>query len=199
MNANGRVVLISLGALAAMIGLVVGSVPLYRMFCRVTGYGGATGVAATAPGATDRVVTVRFDASVAKDMPWRFQPSQREITVHLGEQVLATYTATNTGAEPLVGTATFNVTPDKAGRYFDKIACFCFTEQRLEPGQTVEMPVTFFVDPALADDPYANEVRTITLSYTFFRKDAAERHPAPAAPTRPTRQRQAATATQGPS
>lgn len=197
MNANARVVLLSLGALAAMVGLVVGSVPLYRMFCKVTGYGGATGVAATAPGATGRVVTVRFDASVAKDMPWRFQPAQREMKVHLGEQVLAHYTATNTGTEPLVGTATFNVTPDKAGRYFDKIACFCFTEQRLEPGQTVDMPVTFFVDPALADDPNANEVTTITLSYTFFRKEAAGNGRAPFAPSRPARQRQAATATQG--
>lgn len=197
MTRNGRVVLLSLGALAAMVGLVVASVPLYRLFCKVTGYGGATQVAAAAPGATGRVVTVRFDASVAKDMPWRFQPSQREMRVHLGEQVLATYTATNTGAVPLVGTATFNVTPDKAGRYFDKIACFCFTEQRLEPGQTVEMPVTFFVDPALADDPNASEVTTITLSYTFFRKEAADSRRAPVVPPRPARQRQAATATPG--
>lgn len=172
MNGNGRVVMLSLAAVSVMVGLVVGSVPLYRMFCRVTGYGGATQVAVTAPGATTRVVTVRFDASVAKGMPWRFQPTQREMRVHLGEQVLATYRATNTGTEPVVGTATFNVTPDKAGRYFDKIACFCFSEQRLEPGQTVDMPVTFFVDPALADDPTADEVRTITLSYTFFRKEA---------------------------
>ncbi|MGE5516597.1 MAG: cytochrome c oxidase assembly protein [Bacteroidota bacterium] len=171
MSGNGRVVMLSLAALAVMVGLVSASVPLYRLFCKLTGAGGLTQVAAAAPGATDRVVTVRFDASVAKGMPWRFQPTQREMQVHLGEQVLATYHATNTGAEPVVGTATFNVTPDKAGRYFDKIACFCFSEQRLEPGQTVDMPVTFFVDPALADDPNANEVRTITLSYTFFRKE----------------------------
>ncbi|MGE5475972.1 MAG: cytochrome c oxidase assembly protein [Bacteroidales bacterium] len=171
MSGNSRVVMLSLAASAVMVGLVSASVPLYRLFCKVTGAGGLTRVAAAAPGATDRVVTVRFDASVAKGMPWRFQPTQREMRVHLGEQVLATYRATNTGAEPVVGTATFNVTPDKAGRYFDKIACFCFSEQRLEPGQTVDMPVTFFVDPALADDPTANEVRTITLSYTFFRKE----------------------------
>lgn len=173
MGANARVVLLSLVALAAMVGLVVGSVPLYRLFCKVTGYGGATQVAAAAPGATGHVVTVRFDASVAKGLPWRFTPEKRQMQVRLGEQVLAFYTATNTGSEPVVGTATFNVTPDKAGRYFDKIACFCFSEQRLEPGETVEMPVTFFVDPALADDPLASEVQTITLSYTFFRKEAS--------------------------
>ncbi|MBC7950413.1 MAG: cytochrome c oxidase assembly protein [Rhodospirillaceae bacterium] len=166
-----NVVLVSLAALAAMIGLVVLSVPLYQMFCRVTGYGGTTRIAIAAPGAvTGRPITVRFDSSVAKDLPWRFQPNQREIKAHLGEQMLATYTATNTGTTPIIGTATFNVTPDKAGRYFNKIACFCFTEQRLEPGQSVDMPVTFFVDPSIADDPYANEVTTITLSYTFFKK-----------------------------
>ncbi|HLO76042.1 MAG TPA: cytochrome c oxidase assembly protein [Magnetospirillum sp.] len=183
---NRRVVLFSLAALAAMVGLVVASVPLYRLFCKVTGYGGATRVSAAAPGAVDRVVTVRFDGSVSKNLPWRFRPDQREMTVHLGEQALATFSATNTGNTPIVGTATFNVTPDKAGRYFNKIACFCFTEQRLEPGETVDMPVTFFVDPALADDPYANEVTTITLSYTFFRKQAAQ-------------SRQAATVSRGPS
>lgn len=168
---NRMVVLVSLGALTAMVGLTAASVPLYQMFCRLTGTGGTTRTATAAPGAVAaHPITVRFDASVAKDMPWRFKPGQGQIKTHLGEQVLATYTATNTGTEPIVGTATFNVTPDKAGRYFNKIACFCFTEQRLEPGQSVDMPVTFFVDPALADDPYANEVATITLSYTFFRK-----------------------------
>lgn len=175
-RSNRTVVLLSLAALAAMIGLVALSVPLYQMFCRVTGYGGTPRSGAVAPGpVAGRPVTVRFDSSVAKDLPWRFQPTQREIKAHLGEQVLATYTATNTGPDPIIGTATFNVTPDKAGRYFNKIACFCFTEQRLEPGQSIDMPVTFFVDPAMADDPYANEVTTITLSYTFFRKPAPER------------------------
>jgi cytochrome c oxidase assembly protein subunit 11 len=185
---NRTVLLASLAALVAMIGLVAASVPLYRLYCKVTGAGGTTRTAVAAPGADARPVTVRFDASVAKGLPWRFKPAQSEIRTHLGEQVLATYTATNTGPEAIIGTATFNVTPDKAGRYFNKIACFCFAEQRLEPGQTVEMPVTFFVDPALADDPYANEVATITLSYTFFRKPD------------PARQRQATTSErQGPS
>jgi cytochrome c oxidase assembly protein subunit 11 len=190
MDARGRnrtVLLISVAALAAMIGLVAASVPLYRLYCKVTGAGGATRTAAAAPTATGRAITVRFDSSVAKGLPWRFEPDQREIHTHLGQEVLATFSATNTSSEAIVGTATFNVTPDKAGRYFNKIACFCFTEQRLEPGQTVDMPVTFFVDPAIADDPYASDVTTITLSYTFFRKPD------------PARQKQATTATQGPS
>lgn len=187
-RSHRTVVLLSLTALAAMIGLVVLSVPLYQMFCRVTGYGGTTRTANAAPGAVaGRPITIRFDSSVAKDLPWQFQPGQREIKAHLGEQMLAHYTATNTGSTPIIGTATFNVTPDKAGRYFNKIACFCFTEQRLEPGQSVDMPVTFFVDPAIADDPYASEVTTITLSYTFFRKVA------------PQREREATDERQGPS
>lgn len=174
MNRNRIVVFASLAALLGMVGLVAASVPLYRLFCKVTGYGGTTRVAEAAPGAVlGREITVRFDASVAKGMPWRFEPQQREMRVRLGEQVLATYSATNLSDRPIVGTATFNVTPDKAGQYFNKIECFCFTEQRLEPGQTVDMPVTFFIDPVLADDPLANEVTTITLSYTFFDKTPA--------------------------
>lgn len=165
--------LLTVGALLAVItgmgGLVVASVPLYQLFCRVTGYGGATGVAAAAPGAASgRVVVVRFDASTAKGLGWRFQPAQRQVAARLGEDVLAFYTATNLSDHPVTGTATFNVTPAKVGRYFNKIECFCFTEQRLEPGQTVDMPVSFFVDPALAEDEHADEVTTITLSYTFF-------------------------------
>jgi Cytochrome oxidase assembly factor len=167
---NRLVVTVSLAALLGMVGLVAASVPLYRLYCQITGYGGTTRVAESAPAATGRPVTVRFDSSVSKGLPWRFTPHQREIRTRLGEQVLAVYSATNTGDRPVVGTATFNVTPDKVGKYFNKIECFCFTEQRLEPGQTVDMPVTFFVDPALAEDATANEVVTITLSYTFFRK-----------------------------
>lgn len=170
---NRMVVLASLAALLGMVGLVAASVPLYQLFCKVTGYGGTTRIAQAAPDTPlGRAITVRFDASVAKGMPWHFAPHQREMRVRLGEQVLATYTATNTSDKPVVGTATFNVTPDKVGRYFNKIECFCFTEQRLEPGQTVDMPVTFFIDPALAEDDLANEVATITLSYTFFNKAA---------------------------
>lgn len=161
-------VLVSVAVVAAMVGLVAASVPLYDLFCRVTGYGGTTRVADHAVQPNGRMITVRFDASLAKGLAWRFQPGQRRVDTHLGEQVLAFYTATNLSDQPLVGTATFNVTPAKAGRYFNKVQCFCFSEQRLEPGQSVEMPVTFFVDPALAEDATTAEVTTITLSYTFF-------------------------------
>lgn len=184
---NLIVVLGALAGVAAMSGLVVASVPLYRMFCRVTGYGGATMVAA-GPSAiqSERMITVRFDTSVAKDMPWTFQPAQRAIKAHLGEDVLAIFTASNPTDQPIIGTATFNVTPEKAGQYFNKIQCFCFTEQRLEPGQSVHMPVTFFVDPKLASDRHTSEITTITLSYTFFRvAKAAEGRRAPAAPPTP--------------
>lgn len=165
---NAPVVLTSLAAVAAMVGLVAASVPLYDLFCRVTGYGGTTKVADHAATPTNRPITVRFDASKAKDLPWRFRPAQNKVETHLGEQVLVFYTATNTSDRAVVGTATFNVTPAKAGQYFNKVQCFCFTEQRLEPGQSVEMPVTFFVDPGLALDETTNEVTTITLSYTFY-------------------------------
>ncbi len=168
---DAATVLALLLVIAAMGGLVAASVPLYQLFCRVTGYGGTTQVQAAAPGAVTRTVTVRFDASTAKGLDWRFRPAQREVTLRLGEDALAFYTATNASDHPITGTATFNVTPAKAGQYFNKIECFCFTEQRLEPGQTVEMPVTFFVDPALAEDENTAEVTTITLSYTFFEAD----------------------------
>lgn len=168
---NGLVVLGSLAAIAFMVGLVAASVPLYQMFCRVTGYGGATKVAAgPSPTVSERTITVRFDTSLAKDMPWRFKPAQKQITARLGEDVLAIFTASNPTDQPIVGTATFNVTPEKAGRYFNKIQCFCFTEQRLEPGQSVDMPVSFFVDPELGRDEHTSEITTITLSYTFFRQ-----------------------------
>jgi cytochrome c oxidase assembly protein subunit 11 len=159
---------------AGMFLLAFAAVPLYRAFCRVAGIGGTTQVAAAAPArASDRTIAVRFDANVVRGLPWRFEPAQREMRVHLGEQSLAVYRATNDSDEPVVGTATFNVTPAKAGRYFDKIQCFCFAEQRIEPGQSVDLPVSFFVDPAIAADPNTFEIGTITLSYTFFRKPGA--------------------------
>lgn len=170
---KGATVGLALLGVVAMSGLVAASVPIYRLYCKLTGYGGTPRITAAAaamePG---RPITVRFDASVAKSMPWRFTPDQRQITVRLGEDAIAFFTATNTSSEPITGQATFNVTPDKTGRYFDKVQCFCFTEQRLEPGQTVHMPVTFHVDPKLAEDPHTSEVGTITLSYTFFRRES---------------------------
>ena len=158
------------GIVALMIGLVSVSVPLYRWFCEVTGYGGTTQRADTATGrVTDRIITVRLSADVAPGLPWRFQPEEREVKVRLGEERLVFFSAENLTDEPIVGHATFNVTPVKAARYFNKIQCFCFDEERLGARQKVDMPVDFFVDPALAEDPETRDVNTVTLSYTFFR------------------------------
>lgn len=152
-----------------MVGMSYAAVPLYRLFCQVTGYGGTTQVAEQASTEVgERVVRVRFDAGIAGTMPWRFRPAQREIEVRVGEEHLAFYEAVNPTARPVAGNATYNVTPLKAGQYFNKIACFCFTEQVLAPGQRVDMPVSFFVDPAISEDPNMDDVTTITLSYTFF-------------------------------
>ncbi|NYZ13387.1 cytochrome c oxidase assembly protein [Azospirillum sp. RWY-5-1] len=155
---------------AGMTGLAFASVPLYDLFCKVTGFGGTTQRADAAPAqAIGRTVAVRFNADVNGQLPWSFRPVDREITVALGEQQLTSYRAANRAGQAMVGTATFNVTPDKAGKYFNKIQCFCFNEQILEPGREVDMPVLFFVDPAMAKDPDMDDVTTITLSYTFFR------------------------------
>ena len=173
---RNRAMLIGLLGLAfGMVGLAYASVPLYTLFCQVTGYGGTTQRADAAPGVVlDRTVTVRFNADVNGALGWSFRPNQREITVKLGETQIASYRAESRASTPTVGTAVFNVTPQKAGAYFNKIECFCFTEQVLEPGQTIDMPVAFFVDPALAEDPNLEDVKTITLSYTFFRAKEAE-------------------------
>ena len=171
-----------------MVGLTAASVPLYRLFCQVTGYGGTTQVAAdTERNVSEQIVRVRFDSSIGDDLPWNFQPVEREIDVRIGEDNLAFYRAINRADQPIVGTATFNVTPHRAGPYFSKIDCFCFTEQALGPGQSVDMPVSFFVDPAILDDVDTQDLKTITLSYTFFMledetkalvDDSAERRPA---------------------
>ncbi len=167
---NGTVGLVLLGMVAGMTGLSFAAVPLYDLFCRVTGYGGTTQRAEAAPAETgEKMVTIRFDANVNPKLPWRFRPEQREVTLKVGEQGLAFYTARNMAARPVMGVSTFNVTPAKVGRYFNKVQCFCFIEQTLAPGESVEMPVAFFVDPAIADDPATRDVKTITLSYTFFR------------------------------
>jgi cytochrome c oxidase assembly protein subunit 11 len=152
-----------------MVGLAYASVPLYRIFCQVTGYGGTTMAAdAGSDVVLDRTVTIRFDANTARDMPWQFQAQQRRMTLKIGETGLAFYRASNPTAKAVTGTATFNVTPPQAGAYFNKIECFCFTEQTLEPGASADMPVSFFVDPAIVDDPELAGIGTITLSYTFF-------------------------------
>lgn len=171
-KSNGRLALVLTGAVVGMVGLSFAAVPLYRVFCQVTGFGGTPQIAESASEQVlQRKVTVRFNADTDRNLPWRFKPVQRSVELHVGEQGLAHYEARNNGKTAIVGTATFNVTPLKAGQYFNKIACFCFTEQRLEPGETVDMPVTFFVDPRLNDDPSMADVTTITLSYTFYRSD----------------------------
>jgi cytochrome c oxidase assembly protein subunit 11 len=152
-----------------MLGLTAAAVPLYRLFCQATGYGGTTQRAEAAPEqGLERTITVRFNADVDPDLPWSFAPEQRQVEVRIGEQSLAFYRARNRSDHAVVGQATYNVTPFKAGPYFSKIACFCFEEQVLQPGQEVDMPVSFYVDPAILDDRNTRDVHTITLSYTFF-------------------------------
>jgi cytochrome c oxidase assembly protein subunit 11 len=153
----------------AMLGLAYAAVPLYRMFCAATGFAGTTQrVAAASDTILDRVVRIRFDANVGGGLAWSFEPVERTVDVRIGENTLVFYRATNQSGQALAGSATFNVTPEVAGLYFNKLACFCFTEQRLEPGQSVEMPVSFYIDPAIVKDGDAGRVSEITLSYTFY-------------------------------
>ncbi|WP_372730902.1 cytochrome c oxidase assembly protein [Novosphingobium sp.] len=168
---NRRVGLLAAGGAVAMLGLGYASVPLYRLFCQVTGYGGTTqradALTASAIKVAGKVVTVRFDANVAKTLPWEFKPEQIKQDLKLGERKIATYRARNLTGRTITGTAMFNVSPEQAGKYFNKIQCFCFTEQKLLPGQDVRMPVIYYVDPAILDDPAARNIEEITLSYTF--------------------------------
>lgn len=171
-NANLRVVAICVALLGVMGGAAWASVPLYRIFCQVTGYGGTTRVAtASAHNAIDRSITVRFDANVAPGLHWKFVPLQRSLTVKLGENAQANFVAENLGDKPITASATFNVTPQQTGSYFNKIQCFCFTETTLKPGEKLEMPVLFFVDPDIVNSEESAGVNTITLSYTFFPVD----------------------------
>lgn len=155
---------------AAMVGMSYAAVPLYDWFCRTTGFGGRTQVATAAPqgGPVGRSITVRFDANVAGGLPWRFEPEQNSVRVRLGEVVTVNYVATNLAARETLGQAAYNVAPATTGIHFQKINCFCFTEQRLGPGEKREMPVVFYVDPALAEDAELNDLNSITLSYSFY-------------------------------
>ncbi len=176
LDRNTKTALFGVGIIVAMVGLTAASVPLYDLFCRVTGYGGTTQMAERAPDqVSDHAIQVRFNADVDGRLPWSFQPLERRIDVQVGANELAFYRAENRGDVPVVGTAVYNVTPFEAGRYFAKIACFCFEEQVLAPGESIEMPVSFFVDPAILDDPALANLSTITLSYTFFKAEAATR------------------------
>ncbi len=166
---NRRILLSCLGIVAGMTALSFAAVPLYDLFCRVTGYGGTTQQAAETTGEiVDRVIRIRFDASVNSGLQWEFQPVQRELSTRIGDSAMAFYRARNVADTPIVGAAAFNVTPLKVGKYFNKIECFCFTEQKLEPGKSIDMPVTFFVDPEIVNDRNLDDVKLITLSYTFF-------------------------------
>jgi cytochrome c oxidase assembly protein subunit 11 len=171
-----RTAWICAGVVASMLGLAYASVPLYRLFCQLTGFDG-TPVRATSipthPG--EHQLAVRFNAETSRGMPWIFRPVQREVTVKVGEPTLIAYRAHNPTSRIITGTASFNVTPEYAAKYFAKVQCFCFTEQTLAPNQTVDMPVSFYVDPAIVDDPDGVHLPAITLSYTFFAVDAAEK------------------------
>ena len=157
------------GVAVFMVGMAFAAVPLYDWFCRVTGYGGTTQVEAEAPDVIlDRTVKIRFDASTTAGMPWQFKPVQTQAEIRIGESGLAFYEAYNPTARPVTGTASFNVTPFSAGPYFVKIECFCFTEQTLQPGERITMPVSYYVDPEIVEDGEASRIHTITLSYTFF-------------------------------
>lgn len=172
---NRRVGLAVLGLVLAMLGLAFASAPLYTLFCRVTGYGGTTQTAEALPDRVlDRRVTVRFDSNVSPTLDWDFTPEIRHVSVRLGEKGVIAYHARNKADHAVTGTAVYNVTPPKAGPYFHKIQCFCFGEQVLEPGADVSMPVLFFVDPAMNDDPNLADVTEITLSYTFFKAETSE-------------------------
>jgi cytochrome c oxidase assembly protein subunit 11 len=157
------------GLVAVMVGLSFAAVPLYRLYCQATGYGGVPQRAEQAPGEVlDRTITIRFDGNVAPGLPWSFAPVQQTMDVKIGETALAFFKATNNAATPITGRAAFNVAPDLAGRYFTKIQCFCFTEQTLAAGASVEMPVTFYVEPKIVEDEDTKNMSEITLSYTFY-------------------------------
>jgi cytochrome c oxidase assembly protein subunit 11 len=166
---NNTVVVSCLAVVIGMTGLSYAAVPLYDLFCRATGYGGTPQRADAAPSTVnDRVITVRFDTNTDRALPWLFQPEQRSVQVKVGENRLVFFRAVNNSDRSIVGHATFNVVPDRAGRYFSKIQCFCFTEQRLDPGQSVDMPVSFFIAPAILTDRDGDSIQEITLSYTFY-------------------------------
>jgi len=169
MDRNNRILLSCLVGVSGMLGLTFWSAELYDLFCRVTGFGGTTQVAEYAPDEVlERTMKTQFDSNVAPGVPITFRPLQRSQTARIGEPSLAFYEVTNTSKNPVTIVASYNVAPAKMGAYFAKVQCFCFEDQRLEPGQTMRMPVAYFVTPAVADDPNNDEVKTVTLSYTFY-------------------------------
>ena len=170
---NLKVLVTVLTAVFIMIGVSFASVPLYNLFCRVTGFGGTTQVAQDLPDhVLDRTVTVKLNSDTASNLPWQFEPDMREIDLQIGQKGFVSFHAENKTDVPITGTALYNVVPTKAGKYFHKVQCFCFGEQLLEPKQRVAMPVMFYVSPDIADDPNMDDVKTITLSYTFFKAES---------------------------
>lgn len=172
---NARVLAAILGIPVVMTGVAFASVPLYDLFCRVTGFGGTTQVSAGTTGEVlDRTMEVRFVTNTGRGMPWEFGAEMREMEVQVGEPGLVFYNVANTADRPTAGVAVYNVSPPKAGIYFNKVQCFCFEEQILNPGETAEFPVYFFLDPALADDPNMDDVTVVTLSYTYYESQSDE-------------------------
>lgn len=172
---NAKVVTICLGVTFGMLGMAYAAVPLYELFCQVTGYAGTTQRAEDTTGTVlERTIKVRFDANVSNELDWEFEPQTREVVLKIGEKSQVSYVAKNVSQFDSFGTATFNVSPGAAGIYFNKIECFCFTEQKLTPGESIDMPVVFFVDPDIVNDPLLKDTPTITLSYTFFPDEDAE-------------------------
>ncbi|GGB07952.1 cytochrome c oxidase assembly protein CtaG [Brucella endophytica] len=168
-RSNRKVAIACVALFSSMVGLAYASVPLYRLFCQVTGYGGTTQrVEQMSDVILDRTINVRFDANTSGSLPWNFKPKERQVTLRIGETKQISYEGRNVAGQPTSGRATFNVTPERAGAYFNKVQCFCFTDTTLQPGEDMDMPVVFFVDPDIVNDPDLKDIRTITLSYTFF-------------------------------
>ena len=174
---NSRIVVMCIAMVLGMGGLAYASVPLYQLFCQVTGYGGTTqqvdAQAADGVSIIDRDINIRFDANTASVLNWEFEPQQREVSIKMGEKMIINYVAKNLSDKPIVGMATFNVTPQAAGVFFNKIECFCFTDTYIEPGQKLDMPVVFYVDPEMDQEKAMKALNTITLSYTFYESETS--------------------------
>lgn len=172
---NQRMGLIVVSIVVGMLGLSFASVPLYRLFCQITGFGGQAVVDAPASGEVlDRQITVRFNTDTNPNLPWAFAAETQNITLNIGQEALVSYTAKNESSKPIAGTAIYNVTPIAAGKYFHKTQCFCFNYQMIDAGKEAHFPVVFYIDPKIADDPELDDLKTITLSYTFFKADSKE-------------------------
>lgn len=168
---NIRLGLVVMGVFFVMVGMAFAAVPLYRLFCQVTGFAGTPQVGGVSSGVLDQEITVRFNADIARDLPWEFYPEQPQITVKIGQQALVTFYAKNNSDEPIEAMSIYNLLPETVGKYFHKVQCFCFDRQTLGPGEEATMPMVFFIDPKIVENPDLSYIKTITKSYTFFRAD----------------------------